>query len=379
MRKIVLICVFLFIYALAFGGIYGFDRYVSDQYFDTYFIECDDINIDLQDFTTQCDLFYITPIEGNDSPCGSQNIGNNQWRQFYKDVRVVPKEDLYLDSFTFITHDNWQSFSFTFSLEGTTIYCDEFLLDNYNYRDYFKMDCYAAISSSTGVTMRFQGKTPTIQGVISSPHITLTNGNNTSIEIGECGFLHTDTLTLIQSSQNPVLIDGHIIAGRLDTDANLTLQWDDAVVTIGELPDGVKIFGGDNTTLNLCKNPSTGTDNLGYFTGTIMFNTDPQTGWATTPTDEGDINLNDNSGDYWAWFHKNSTATEIGIYDDFNSCMEEFISIEQFISPSSEFRVKSQKNAVKSNVSGHTSTPITPLGQKLKKNCGIPVLYLKLN
>jgi hypothetical protein len=110
-----------------------------------------------------------------------------------------------------------------------------------------------------------------------------------------------------------------------------------------------------------------------------MFNTDPQTGWAATPSGEGDINLNDNSGDYWAWFHKNSTATEIGIYDDFNSCMEEFISIEQFISPSSESPVKSQKNAAKSNVSGHTSTPITPLGQKLKKNCGIPVLYLKLN
>lgn len=374
MRKIVLLCVFLFIYTFTFGRIYGFDRYVSGEYFDTYFIECDDINIDLQDFTTQCDLFYIPPIEGNDSPCGSQNIGNNQWRQFYKDVRVVPKEDLYLDSFTFITHDNWQSFGFTFSLEGTTIYCDKFLLDNYNYRDYFKMDCYAAISSSAGVTMRFQGKTPTIQGVISSPHITLTNGNNTPIEIGECGFLHTDTLTLIQSSQNPVLIDGHVIVGRLDTDANLTLQWDDAVVTIGELPVGVKIFGGDNTTINLCKNPSTGADNLGYFTGTVMFNTEPTTGWVTTPSAEGDINLNDNSGDYWMWFHKNSTATEIGIYDDFNSCMEEFISIEQFISPSSESPVKSQKNVVKSNVSVQG---ITPIGQKFNTKGKCPVFYFQ--
>lgn len=76
-------------------------------------------------------------------------------------------------------------------------------------------------------------------------------------------------------------------------------------------------------------------------------------------------------------FHKNRAATEIGIYDDFNTHMGEFISIEQFISPSTRSLVKSQKNAVKLNVSSHTSNAITPLGQKLKKNCGIPVLYLK--
>ena len=69
-------------------------------------------------------------------------------------------------------------------------------------------------------------------------------------------------------------------------------------------------------------------------------------------------------------FHKNRVATEIGIYDDFNVCMEESISIEQFISPST-------RSLVRLNVSSHTSNVITPLGQKLKKNCGISVLYLK--
>ena len=76
-------------------------------------------------------------------------------------------------------------------------------------------------------------------------------------------------------------------------------------------------------------------------------------------------------------FHKNRVATEIEIYDNFNVCMEESISLEQFISPSTRSLVKSQKNAVKLNVSGHTSNVITPLDQKLKKNCGVPVLYLK--
>lgn len=227
------------------------------------------------------------------------------------------------------------------------------------------MDCDAVISSSKSIEMNYQGKTPVFMGVMSSPHIIISNGNNTSIEVGDCGFLSTDTLTLIQSPQNPVLIDGHVIASLIESPANISLQWDDAIVTVGELPAGVKIYGGDNTTVNLCKNPTQGANNIGYFTGTVMYNTDPQTGWTTTPSDEGDINLNDNSGDYWVWFHKNSAATEIGIYDDFNACMEEFISIEQFISPSTSSLVRSQKNVVKSNVSSHTSTPITPLGQKL--------------
>lgn len=379
MKRLIAIILLVLICVVALAGTYSFDRYVSGEYFDTYVIDCEDINIDLQDFTSQCDLFYIEPVDGLNYPCGSQNVGNDQWKQFYHEVTVVPTSDIVVNKFNFNTRDNWQSFNFIFSLEGTTIYCEEFILENRNYRDYFKMDCDAVISSSKSVEMNYQGKTPVFEGVMSSPHIIISNGNNTSIGVGTCGFLSTDTLTLIQSPQNPVLIDGHVIASLIESPANISLQWDDAIVTVGELPAGVKIYGGDNTTLNLCKNPTRGADNIGYFTGTVMFNTNPQTGWDTTPSDEGDINLNDNSGDYWTWFHKNRVATEIGIYDDFNACMEEFISIEQFISPSTSSLVRSQKNEVKSNVSSHTSNTITPLGQKLKKNCGVPVLYLKLN
>ena len=379
MKRFTVIILLVLICVVALAKPYSFDRYVSGEYFDTYVIDCEDINIDLQDFTSQCDLFYIEPVGGLNYPCGSQNVGNNQWKQFYHEVTVVPTSDIMVNKFNFNAGDNGQSFNFIFSLEGTTIYCEEFILENRNYRDYFKMDCDAAISSSKSIEMNYQGKTPVFVGVMSSPHIIISNGNNTSIEVGTCGFLSTDTLTLVQSPQNPVLIDGHVIASLIESPANISLQWDDAVVTVGELPAGVKIYVGDNTTLNLCKNPTQGADNIGYFTGTVMYNTDPQTGWVTTPSGEGDINLNDNSGDYWTWFHKNSTATEIGIYDDFNGCMEEFISIEQFISPSMSSLVRSQKNEAKSNVSRHTSTPITPLGQKLKKNCGVPVLYLKLN
>ena len=378
MKRLIIIILLVLICVVALAEVYSFDRYVSGEYFDTYVIDCEDINIDLQDFTSQCDLFYIEPVEGLNYPCGSQNVGNNQWKQYYHEVTVVPTSDIMVNKFNFNTRDNWQSFNFIFSLEGTTIYCEEFILENCNYRDYFKMDCDAVISSSKSIEMNYQGKTPVFMGVMSSPHIIISNGNNTSIEVGDCGFLSTDTLTLVQSPQNPVLIDGHVIASLIESSASISLQWDDAVVTVGELPAGVKIYGGDNTTVNLCKNPTQGVNNMGYFTGTVMYNTDPQTGWVTTPSGEGDINLNDNSGDYWTWFHKNSAAMEIGIYDDFNACMEEFISIEQFISPSTSSLVRSQKNVVKSNVSSHTSTPITPLGQKLKKNCDVPVFKVEL-
>lgn len=370
MKRFIVIILLVLICIFSLAGTYSFDRYVSGEYFDTYVIDCEDINIDLQDFTSQCDLFYIEPVDGLNYPCGSQNVGNNQWKQFYREVTVVPTSDIMVNKFDFNTRDNWQSFNFIFSLEGTTIYCEEFILENRNYRDYFKMDCDAVISSSKSIEMNYQGKTPVFMGIMSSPHIIISNGNNTSIEIGDCGFLSTDTLTLKQSPQNPVLIDGHVIASLIESPANISLQWDDAVVTVGELPVGVKIYGGDNTTLNLCKNPSTGADGIGYFTGTIMYNTDSQTGWTTTPTNEGDINLNDNSGDYWTWFHKNRAATEIGIYDDFNACMEEFISIQQFISPSTSSLVKSQKNALKSNVSNPGLELITPTGQKLSSGGG---------
>ena len=61
-------------------GSIGFDRYVSGQYFDTYVWEGIDFIIDLQDFTTQNDIFYITPLPDFPGATGSQNIGNNQWR-----------------------------------------------------------------------------------------------------------------------------------------------------------------------------------------------------------------------------------------------------------------------------------------------------------
>lgn len=328
MNRLLLILLFLPL-SLFSQTCYEFERFVDGNYFDTYEICSDNIYIDLQDFTSDADLFYIEPVSGFNGTTGSQNIGNNQWRQFYRNVTVVPVSDISLNSFIFNTNDNWQSFEFTFSLENTVFEADTFILNNSGWRNYFSIDCNSSFITKTAEFI-FVGQPPAFKGNIVSEHITIKDGNNTSISFDECCFLKSDTLTLIQSAQNNVKIDGHLIVETLEAEANLELRYDDAVVTIGEMPDNVKIFGSDYTTVNLCKNKSAGADNIGYFSGTIMYNSG-ENGWTTSPSEEGDINYNDNSGSYWTWKNGNKVPEEIPAYDSYDHCIDEYINIVQCI------------------------------------------------
>ncbi len=307
-------------------GSVSFDRYVSGRYFDTYVWEGNDFIVDLQDFTTQNDIFYITPLPDFSGTTGLQNIGNNQWRQFYREVMVVPTTDIAFDHFYFNTHDNYQSFNFVFLLDTVVLQCNEFDLYNYNYRNYFELGCDGVLSAER-INMWYQGATPDINGIIRSEHMYIHNGNNTAIHFSQCNTTAVDTLVLDQSSQNRVVIDGHVIAEHVESDASLELCYDDAVVTIGDLPANVKIFGNENTTVNLCKNPSNGADNMGYFKGTVMYNRGDN-GWTEcAPSAEGDINYNDNGSNYWVWKNADIVPVEIAAYDNFENCMDEYINI----------------------------------------------------
>lgn len=327
---------------------YEFDRFVDGNYFDTYELCKDDIYIDLQDFTSDCSLFYISPVSGVNGATGSQNTGNNQWRQFYRNVTVVPVGDITLNSFVFNTHDNWQSFNFTFSLEGTLMNVGHYELNNQNYRNYFAMDCESALNVTTAEFV-YQGQPPAFNGTINAEHITIKDGNNTSIEFSECCLLKADTLTLVQSAQNNVKIDGHIIAERIESDASLQLRYDDAVVTIGDVLDNIKIFGNENTTVNLCLNKSAGADKFGYFKGTVMFNSGER-GWSTSPSEEGDINYNDNSSDYWTWKNSGKTPEEIAAYQNYDECIAEFINIIQCIQEKGQIIEETSNTEMKQNL-----------------------------
>lgn len=324
------LCIFLLFANLSFAQTcHYFDRYIDGNYYDTYEICSDDIYIDLQDFSTHSGLFYISPVTGLNYATGSQNIGNNQWRSFYRNVTVVPEDGMELNSFFFNTRDNYQSFNFTLAIDGQTFSCDDFHLENRNYRNYFSMDCESAFIAKSA-KFNYQGEPSAFNGTIRAEHITIKDGNNTDIEFSECCLLKADTLTLIQSAQNKVKIDGHVIAERLESEASLQLRYDDAVVTIGELPNIIKIFGNENTTVNLCLNRTPGADTFGYFKGTIMFNYGER-GWSTTPSEEGDINYNDYSSDYWTWKNSGKVPEEIGAYNGYDECISEYINIDLYI------------------------------------------------
>ena len=59
MKRLIIIILLVLICVVVLAEVYSFDRYVSGEYFDTYVVDCEDINIDLQDFTSQCDLYTI--------------------------------------------------------------------------------------------------------------------------------------------------------------------------------------------------------------------------------------------------------------------------------------------------------------------------------
>lgn len=370
MKKLLFCILLLLSTALQGQQCYEFDRYVDGNFFDTYTYCSDDLYIDLQDFSTAADLFYITPVNGLGYATGSQNVGNNQWRQFYRNVKVVPTSDIALSHFYFNTHDNWQSFNFTFSLEGTTLYCDNFDLQNFNYRNYFSIDCESAFIAKSAV-FNYQGEPPAFNGTIRAEHITIKDGNNTDIEFSECCLLKADTLTLIQSAQNKVKIDGHVIAERLESEASLELRYDDAVVTIGEMPNNVKIFGNENTTVNLCLNRTLGADKFGYFKGTVMFNYGER-GWSTVPSEEGDINYNDYSGDYWTWKNSGKVPEEIGAYNGYDECISEYIDILQYIR---EEEKQEEKNEIKDKIPAYRKYNV--LGQRMSRSNGEVILEIK--
>lgn len=338
MNKNVAVIIFLvltfFIIKITKGQEYiEFERYVSGEYFDTFSLCPDsdgDILIDLQDVNGDgTDLFYIPQEPGDWSkPVGSQKLNSGNWANFYKNVTIYPTTPIFCRNFTINCRDNWQNFGFILNLEDTEVQCDTFVITNPNYRDYVSMGCNAVLVSKY-IEMNYIGQPPAVNGTIVSEKFIITDGNNTSTTFGECCLLKTDTLVVNQSGQNSIKIDGHIIAEVVQSQADLVLEYNESTITVGELPSNVKIIGGDNTTVNLCVNPSTGADNLGYFTGTIMY---AKENWQDTdPQSEGDVNFCDYSSGYWIWKNKNRTPEIIAAYSTQDACFSEFIDLYLFI------------------------------------------------
>lgn len=309
------------------------ERFVSGVYFDTFSL-CSDANgnifIDLQDVNGDgSDLFYIPQQNGDWSkPIGNQKTNSGNWKNFYREVTIYPAEPIQCRNFELNCRDNYQSLAFTFNLSDEMIECEKLSVLNPNYRDYFILECESVLKAKE-IVFSYKGQPLVIKGTIVSEKVSITDGNSTSTRFGDCCLLKTDTLVVNQSKQNSIKVDGHIIAEVVQSTADILLEYNESTITVGELPSNVKIIGNDNTTVNLCKNPTSSADNLGYFTGTIMY---AKSEWNDfDPAQEGDVNYNNNSSDYWVWKNKNKNPELIAAYTSSESCMMELIDLYLFI------------------------------------------------
>lgn len=299
---------------------YDIDRYISGIYYDTYSLCTDeDGNIDI-DLSTcigdGTDIAYIpydatwASEHGDTISYSSQQKEDANSSSFYTYITLDPQEDIVCENFTFVgTVKGGQSFDIQF-INDVTIDCDVFDLNTTQAKNYFITSCDSKILASTSASLIHAYKPIEVKGYIISPTVYMSDGNNTSIVIDDCAYVKATDLTLVQSSQNNVLIEGHIVAENINAGANMQLIYNgtednDAIVTIGALSSDVIVICAENTTVNLCMNPNLGSaDKIGYFNGTVIYNMNAEYGWPTdNPSDEGDINYNDNSSTYWTYYN----------------------------------------------------------------------------
>lgn len=327
----------------AYHSCYSVDRYVSGIYYDSYCLHPDDDgNITINLNNGDNDLVYIPQSSFCDTcAAGRQQKESGTWADYYKHVTIRPTENISCNNFTFVgTVKGGQDFDIKF-VNNVDITCTAMDVTTTQSKNYFLTDCDSKITASTSVSLRHSYKPIEVRGTILAPTIYISDGNNTSIEIAECAYVKAENLTLAQSNQNNILIEGHIVADNIEAEANLKLIYDgtkdnDAIVTVGQLTNSnITIICGENTVVNLCKNPNLNhADIMGYYNGAVLYNTNASDGWSggSTPSMEGDINYNDNSSAYWTYYNDSdglyntwhfAKLNEIGGYSSYENCMSE--------------------------------------------------------
>ena len=296
------------------------------------------------------DGFWWIPSDDDDdanTPPISNNTlmvqkNNGDWRSVCRNVTIEFDNDIICKDFTFINNINSDT-QVSFALKST-ITCDKMNLtvNNNQQKDYVVFDCASTIYASTSFRYVHDCKPIEIKGKIISPDVYLSDGNSTSINIDECAYIHTDVLTLKQSAQNNVIINGHVIAETIISDANIVLNYNGditnpAVITVGSVASNILLVCGKYTTVNLCLNPSMGTsDKLGYFLGDVLYNYSAVNGWSSLePTAEGDVNYSSFFGFDDTWRYNNwrsdwgiaaedlRDVNQIRSYSSYENCMNE--------------------------------------------------------
>lgn len=295
------------------------------------------INIDLSNVNG---FWYIPTSECPSSNTMSVKRAENDWITVCKDVKIHFDNDIVCNNFSFVNNINYDAPHFVFEKKVT---CEnmELTVNQSQSIDYIEFDCSSVIYANTSFKYVHCMRPISIKGSIISPDVYLSDGNSTSIQIDECAYIHTDLLTLVQSAQNNVIINGHVIAETIKSDANIVLSYNGditkpAVVTVGSVASNILLVCGKYTTVNLCLNPSGSADKIGYFVGDVLYNYSAGNGWSSnTPAEEGDINYSSFFGfdDDWRYSNWRSTwgisaddlrdVNQIRAYSSYDNCMNE--------------------------------------------------------
>lgn len=155
-------------------------------------------------------------------------------------------------------------------------------------------DCNGVYSAEN---MTLRGKIPEIKGVFNIEKVfkTESNGQGQDITIGNCAILRAYEGVFQHSGGSMKLyIDGELTVEIL-IEGNMIHVRSGGLLIVGEMDDpSLKIISYPGSILTLCRNPTTGIDNLGFCAGTVYYNYGDyasQHGWGSSnPEEEGDIN-----------------------------------------------------------------------------------------
>lgn len=328
---------------------YNIDRLISGIYYDTYSLCTDDygnINIDLNNGDNE--LTYIKYDESFCDTCKTGKIQreNGNYEEIYSYVSLYPSEDIICNDFIFNGHVKGDQHVYPLFVNTKQIVCDSLYVNTTQAQNYFITECNSVIRANKSITLKHSSEPIEVKGYLISPNIFLSDGNSTSITIDECAFIKTELLELVQSHENSVVVNGHIISDEISSTANIILTYNGdptnpAIITIGEIASNITVVCGKNTTVNLCKNPNLGDpDKIGLFLGYVLYNKNSDNGWNNIkPSEEGDINYSTLTGFDDSWLNSNWKGIwetnygiskddilytkEIAAYEDYDKCIEE--------------------------------------------------------
>ena len=186
--------------------------------------------------------------------------------------------------------------------EGKIICTRDFKIDKVgcynsaNNRPYFRTTCSATIQAKTSYVEYVYDIQP-FYGNWISESLTVKNGNGQDVYFPLCSYVKTDLMKIEANVSNGMKINGHLISQKITSTKDLYIEYNgttekSAIITIGDLEgvySKVKIIADQYTVVNLCKNPTVGdgtitnsgrsdesrngADDIGYFKGTILYNT----------------------------------------------------------------------------------------------------------